>query len=89
MNANGLVLAASMTSQTLTPNRSHNNAISLMKLMLMKRKVFSTSLASSAISGELTGTTSSMHAAYKTHAKTRGLGVSPPTILGVFLTVNC
>ena len=87
MNANGLVLAASMTSQTLTPNRSHNNAISLMKLMLMKRKVFSTSLASSAISGELTGTTSSMHAAYRRQPSRVDSGPLPPTILGVFLTV--
>src|SRR5829696_4324858 len=53
MNANGLLFAASITSQTEMPIRSHNSAISLTKLMLMKRNVFSTSFEVSATSGEL------------------------------------
>ena len=82
MKANGLVLAASITSQTLTPRRSHNNAISLMKLMLMNRKVFSTSLASSAISGELTGTTSSIHASIQKAAQSGRFGARTADDLG-------
>ena len=57
MNPNGLVAAASMTSQTLMPMRSHMSAISLTRPMLIMRKVFSSSFTISATLVELTGTT--------------------------------
>ena len=46
MNANGLVAAASMTSHTEIPSRSHISASSLARAMLTARKVFSWILAS-------------------------------------------
>ena len=52
MNPNGFVAAASMTSQTSRPIRSHSSASWLTKAMLTLRKTFSSSLASSAASGE-------------------------------------
>ena len=60
MKPNGLVAAASMTSQTSTPSLSQTMAISLTSPMFTLRKVFSRSLTSSAASGEETGTSVSM-----------------------------
>jgi len=60
MKPNGLVAAASITSQTLTPSLSHMMAISLTSPMFTARKVFSSSLTISAARGEETGTTRSM-----------------------------
>ena len=57
MKPNGLVAAASITSQTLTPMRSHIRAISFASPILIMRKVFSSSLTISATCVELTGTT--------------------------------
>ncbi len=57
MKPNGLVAAASITSHTSTPSRSHMMAISLTRPMLIMRKVFSSSLAISATSAVDTGTT--------------------------------
>ena len=51
MNPNGLVEAASTTSQTSTPSRSQSCASSLTRAMLTERKMFSSSFASSAASG--------------------------------------
>lgn len=51
MNPNGLVAAASMTSQMSMPIRSHIIAISLINAMLTLRKVFSSSLDISATFG--------------------------------------
>ena len=62
MNPNGLVLAASMTSQTSMPMRPHIRASSLTRPMLTARKVFSSSLTISATRVELTGTMVSMMA---------------------------
>ena len=59
MNPNGFVAAASTTSQTLIPIRSQSCASSLTRAMFTERKMFSSSLLSSAISGEETSTTSS------------------------------
>ena len=56
MKPNGLVAAASTTSQTSTPMRSQSIAISFMSAMLTERKMFSSSFASSAVSGAETGT---------------------------------
>ena len=54
---NGLVAAASMTSQMSMSIRSASIAISLTSAMLTERKMFSSSLESSATSGVETGTT--------------------------------
>ena len=59
MKPNGLVAAASTTSQTSMPIRSQSCASSLTSAMLTERKMFSSSLLSSATSGEETSTTSS------------------------------
>src|SRR3982750_271281 len=50
MKPKGFVAAASMTSQTLTPSLSQTIAISFTRPMLTERKVFSSSLTSSAVS---------------------------------------
>ena len=51
--------AASVTSQTSIPIRSHRIASSLTSAMFTERKTFSSSLVSSAASGVETSTTSS------------------------------
>ena len=56
MNPYGLVEAASTTSQMSMPIRSASIASSLTSAMLTERKMFSSSLASSAVSGEETRT---------------------------------
>ena len=55
MNPNGLVDAASIACQTSMPRSCENIAISLTSAMLTCRKVFSSSLASSASRGRETG----------------------------------
>ena len=60
MKPKGLVLAASITSQTSMPSRSHISASSLTRPMLTARKVFSSSFTISATRVELTGTMVSM-----------------------------
>ena len=57
MKPNGLVAAASITSHTLMPMRSHIIAISFTRPMLIMRNVFSSSFTISATRVELTGTT--------------------------------
>ena len=59
MKPYGLVEAASTTSQMSMPMRSASIAISLTSAMLTERKMFSSSLESSATSGVETRTTSS------------------------------
>ena len=59
MKPNGLVAAASMTSQMSMPSSWANIASSLTRAMLTWRNVFSSSLASSATFGLETGTTRS------------------------------
>jgi hypothetical protein len=55
--------------------------------MLTKRKVFSTSLAISAISGEETTTSFSTTEAKSNEVISEQHGVSPPISLGVFRTL--
>ena len=55
MKPNGLVAAASITSQTSTPSLSQTIAISFTSPMFTLRKVFSSSLTSSAASVVETG----------------------------------
>ncbi len=62
MNPNGFVAAASTTSHTLRPSRSHIIASSFTRPMLTARNVFSSSLTISATRVELTSTTRSMEA---------------------------
>jgi hypothetical protein len=59
MNPNGLVEAAPITSQMSIPMRWVRTASSLTSAMFTERKMFSSSLASSAASGEETCTISS------------------------------
>ena len=56
MNPKGLVAAASMTSQTSMSIRSQSIASSFTSAMFTLRKMFSSSLVSSATSGLPTGT---------------------------------
>ena len=74
--------AASTTSQTSMPMRSHSIAISLTSAMLTERKMFSSSFVSSATSGVETGTTASQTVRYSALARSRQRGVSPPTTFG-------
>ena len=60
MKPNGLVDAASMTSQTSTPSLSQTIAISFTSPILTLRNVFSSSLTSSAASVVETGTSASI-----------------------------
>ena len=59
MKPNGLVAAASTTSQMSIPMRSARIASSLTSAMLTERKMFSSSFDSSATSGVETGTSAS------------------------------
>ena len=59
MNPYGLVAAASVTSQTSMPMRSHRIASSFTSAMFTERKTFSSSFVSSAASGVETSTISS------------------------------
>ncbi len=63
MKPNGLVLAASITSQTSMPMRSKSIFSSLTSAMLTERKMFSSSLDASATREDETGTTLSRPAA--------------------------
>ena len=60
MKPNGLVAAASITSHTSTPRRSHMSATSLTRPMFTLRKVFSSSFTISAVWVEETGMTVSI-----------------------------
>ena len=62
MKPNGFVFAASITSQTSMFIRSKTTFISFTSAMLTARKMFSSSFADSATSGDDTGTTRSMTA---------------------------
>ena len=88
MKPYGLVAAASTTSHTLRLSRSHSIASSLTSAMLTLRKMFSSSLTSSAASGEETGTSRSTQIEYSATARSRQAGVRPPTTLGVVRTVK-
>ena len=88
INPKGLVAAASITSHTSTPRRSHIKASSLTKPMLIMRKVFSSNLAISATSVEETGTTLSSAWLYQVEETSVHVSVIPPITLGVFLVVQ-
>ena len=82
MKPNGLVAAASMTSQTSRPIRSQRSASWLTKAMLMLRKTFSRSFASSAASGDESSTTRSLMCRRRAAARAVAAGVTPPTRRG-------
>ena len=85
MKPNGLVAAASMTSQTSRPIRSHSRASWLTSAMLTFRKTFSRSLASSAASGDESSTTWSLMRRSSAAARAVLCGVVPPTSRGIVL----
>ena len=74
-------LAASTTSQTLMPSRSHISAISFTRPMFTARNVFSSSFTISATRVELTGTTC-RSTSCKAQATSAHSGVVPPITLG-------
>ena len=88
MNPNGLVAAASITSQVSRPSRPHMMATSLTRPMFTARKVFSSSFTISAVSVDETGMTLSMNLPYRATACSRLSGLAPPITLGVFLVKN-
>ena len=65
MKPNGFVAAASITSQMSIPMRSHSTASSFTSAMFTDRKMFSSSLDSSAASGAETTSTSSQTRSYR------------------------
>ncbi len=84
MKPNGLVEAASTTSQTSIPIRSQSWASSLTSAMLTERKMFSSSFVSSAASGEETVDDLVADQAVELDGAPAALvGVSPPTTFGV------
>src|SRR5207247_9675152 len=81
----GLVAAASITSQTSSPMRSHNCVTWLTSAMLTFRKTFSRSLVISALAGDDTGTTRRVSLRNSNMAR-RVLSAShPPTTVGMWL----
>ena len=88
MYPNGLVAAASMTSHTSTPMRSHSMAVSLTSAMFTLRKTFSRILVISATSGLETGTSESNARPYTATTLSVHRGVSPPTTFGVLRVVQ-
>ena len=82
MKPNGFVAAASMTSHTSRPIRSHSRASWLTNAMLTLRKTFSRSFASSAASGEDSSTTWSLMQRRSAAARVVAVGVMPPTRRG-------
>src|SRR5512137_1430658 len=84
----GLVPAASITSHTSTPRRSHMMASSLTSPILIMRKVFSSSLDISAASTEDTITTVWIAPEYQAVATSEQALVMPPITLGVLSVVQ-
>ena len=82
MNPNGLVAAALMTSQTSRPIRSQSRARLLTNAMFTFRKTFSSSLDSSAASGEVIVTTCSLMFRSSAAARSVPASVVAPTSLG-------
>ena len=82
MNPNGFVAAALMTSQTSRPIRSHSSASWFTNAMLMLRKTFSRSFASSAASGDDSSTTWSLMLRSSAAARVVACGVVAPTRRG-------
>ncbi len=90
MKPNGLVFAASITSQTSMSILWHISAISLTRPMFTARNVFSSSLTISATRVELTGTTVVDDRAVQRGRPPRcSPGPTPPTTFGMFAVVNC
>ena len=88
MNPNGLVAAASTTSQMSICIRSQRMASSFTSAMLTERKMFSSSLVSSAASGVDTRWTVSIALPYSSAARSVQAGVIPPTTFGTVLVVQ-
>ena len=88
MKPNGFVAAASITSQMSIPMRSHSTASSFTSAMFTDRKMFSSSLDSSAASGAETTSTSSQTRSYRARASAAQSSVIPPTTLTVLRSVK-
>ena len=87
INPNGLVAAASITSHTFTPNFSHIIATSFANPIFIALNVFSSSFTISAVSVELTITTSLIILEYSSLPTSEHLSVTPPMTLGVLLVL--
>ena len=81
---NGLVPAASTTSQIFTPILSQSWANSFTKAILTLRKMFSNSFSISATFGDETGITLLTINPWAAHAKVVHHFVTPPATIGVF-----
>ncbi len=88
MKPYGLVAAASTASQMSTPNGRAQRASSLMRAMLTWRKVFSSSLVSSAVRGPETGTVRSTRCPLNSSTAASEAASMPETSLGVFSSVQ-
>lgn len=90
MKPYGLVAAASTASQMSTPNGRAQRASSLMRAMLTWRKVFSSSLVSSAVRGPETGTGTVRSTRCPLNSSTAASEAAsmPETSLGVFSSVQ-
>src|SRR5204863_7542638 len=89
MNPKGLVFAASITSQRSMFIRSQRSFISLTSAMFTQRKMFSSSLVSSASRVPFTGTTLVIVLAYSAQATSVHCVVFSPTTLGLFAVFYC
>ena len=87
MKPNGLVAAASTTSQMSIPIRSQSWASSLTSAMLTDRKMFSSSFVSSAASGEVTRWIVSIAVPYSAAAASVEAASIPPTTFGTVFVV--
>ena len=83
INPNGFVAAASITSQTFTPNFSHIIAISFARPILIALNVFSSSFTISAVSVELTFIIFLIILEYSSSPTSAHFFDTPPIIFGV------
>ena len=84
MKPNGLVVAASITSQTSMPMRSQSIASSLTRAMLTRPEGVLEQLGQlGGVAASETGTTCSTHARVERQRPLGAAGVRPPTTLGM------
>ena len=84
----GFVAAALITSQAFMPNFSHIIATSLAKPILIALNVFSSNFTISAVSVELTVTTSLIIFEYSSLPTSEHFSLIPPITFGVLLVLK-